>query len=93
MQQAWIVLLVFVYFDCVQAVSKANIMGLGLISKVKYTTMMTYWLIGIPMSCLAMFKFDLALAGLWMGPTIAVALNWGIYNYYVNLADWNEISI
>ena len=39
-----------------------------------------------------MFYYDLALAGLWLGPTLACALNWLMYNHYINSADWDTIS-
>lgn len=31
MDNAWSMLIVFIYFDCMQAVANANIMGLGLV--------------------------------------------------------------
>ena len=92
MRQAWQVFLVFIFFDCTQAVSSANINGLSLVAKVKYVTMINYWIFGIPLSIVAMFYFDLGLAGLWMGPTLACALNWAVYEHYINSADWEKIS-
>ena len=60
--------------------------------KVQYVTMIDYWLFGIPLSLVAMFRWDLALAGLWMGPTLACALNWAVYSNVVASANWQEIS-
>lgn len=34
MNQAWSTLLVFIFFDCTQAVANSNIQGLGLVAKV-----------------------------------------------------------
>lgn len=55
--------------------------------------MINYWVFGIPLSLIAMFYFDLGLAGLWMGPTLACTLNWVIYKGHVDSADFEQISI
>jgi len=88
MKPAWTVILFFVFFDCVQGVSAGNISGLGLMRKVTWVTGFDYWVIGIPMSLIAMFKYDLLLQGLWLGPTAAVYLNMIIYQMVINSADW-----
>lgn len=54
--------------------------------------MIDYWAIGIPVSLITMFKFELGLAGLWMGPTVACALNWAIYYHYTSGVDWEKVS-
>ena len=87
-KKAWFVLPIFVFFDCMQVVSAGNISGLGLLSRVKYVTMFNYWVIGIPISCLMMFKYDLALEGLWYGPTIACLLNYLMYEFVIHSSDW-----
>ena len=92
MEKAWPVLLVFVFVDCMQGVENSNIQGLGLVKKVRYVTMVDYWVVGIPVSLITMFKFDLGLAGLWLGPTIACALNWGIYYHYTSSVDWDKVA-
>ena len=56
MSKAWFVLTLFVFFDCMQGVSAGNISGLGLMDKVKYVTIINYWVLGIPLSYYAMFK-------------------------------------
>lgn len=30
--------------------------------------------------------------GLWCGPSLAVALNYVVYMFYINKADWNKIA-
>ena len=79
MKPAWVVILVFVFFDCVQGVSAGNIAGLGLMKKVTWVTAFDYWVVGIPLSLFAMFRLNLGLQGLWFGPTAAVFLNMFIY--------------
>lgn len=61
MKPAWTVILIFVFFDCVQGVSVGNIGGLGLMKKVTWVTAFDYWVIGIPLSLFAMFKLNLSL--------------------------------
>jgi Na+-driven multidrug efflux pump len=88
MSSAWKVLSVFVFFDCMQAVASGNISALSLMSKVKYVTLFDYWVIGIPLSSICIFYYNLELKGLWYGPTVAVFLNFLFYEYYVRSADW-----
>ena len=75
MKPAWVVIIIFAFFDCVQGVSVGNISGLGLMKKVTWVTAFDYWVVGIPIALIAMFNFNLKLEGLWFGPTIAVFLN------------------
>ena len=89
MRTAWGILIVFIYFDCMQVVEKSNIIGLGLVKKVQWVTFFSYWILGIPLSIFTMFKLGYGLAGLWMGPTLACAVNYLIYYYYVSTADWD----
>ena len=79
MKPAWIVIIIFVFFDCVQGVAVGNISGLGLMKKVTWVTAFDYWIVGIPTSLIAMFVCNLVLFGLWLGPTMAVLLNTCIY--------------
>ena len=92
MSDAWGILIIFIFFDCMQGVSNGLVSGLRLISKVKYVSMCSYWIVGIPLSCVLMFYYDLRLAGLWWGPTAACILNYAAYTYYIQSADWQEIS-
>ena len=75
-----------------QSVTNANIQGLQLVKKVTWVTMFDYWVFGIPISVIAMFSFGWGLGGLWMGPTVACALNYVIYLHYISQADWAKIS-
>lgn len=90
-QPAWYVICVFVYFDCMQSNGSGNINALGKLSEVKFTSTFNYWIIGIPLSCVLMFKFDMKLEGLWYGPTVAVFLNYAFYEYKINTIDWQEV--
>jgi hypothetical protein len=50
--------------------------------------MFSYWVIGIPLSMIAMFCFDLELEGVWYGPTTAVAINYCVYTWILRMQDW-----
>ena len=61
-------------------------------SKAKYVTIVDYWLIGIPISCWALFDANYGLEGLWFGPTLAVILNYVQYSYFTSTTDWDEVA-
>ena len=88
MSDAWWVISIFVFFDCVQGVSNGAISGLGLIKKVKWVTIFDYWVLGIPLSVYCMFKLSLGIQGLWFGPTLAVIMNYVFYQNVIMGADW-----
>ena len=60
--------------------------------RVTWVTAFAYWIVGIPTSCIGMFTLNLALQGLWLGPTLAVFLNTVMYQTVITKADWQEIS-
>lgn len=68
--------------------SSGNVSGLNLVHKVKFMTIFNYWVVGIPISYYTMFECDWALFGLWIGPTMAVTLNFFFYQYFIRTADW-----
>jgi MATE family multidrug resistance protein len=92
MRDAWLVICVFVFFDCMQGVANGGISGLGLIGKVKIVTIISYWVLGIPISIYCMFSLHLGIAGLWVGPTVAVTLNYLVYHKVIISADWQLLS-
>ena len=58
----------------------------------KYVTLVSYWVVGIPLSYVLMFKADMSCEGLWYGPTAACLLNYVFYEYYIRRADWQQIA-
>ena len=88
MINAWGVITIFVFFDCIQGVANGAIIGLGTIARVKWVTVLDYWVIGIPISLYFMFNQDLGIKGLWIGPTVAVVLNFIFYSWEIFQADW-----
>lgn len=80
MINAWGVITIFVFFDCIQGVANGAIMGLGTVARVKWVTVVDYWVIGIPISLYFMFNSEFGIKGLWIGPTVAVVLNFIFYS-------------
>ena len=39
-----------------------------------------------------MFRFDMALEGLWYGPSVACLMNYLFYEYEIKKQDWNVIA-
>jgi Na+-driven multidrug efflux pump len=50
-----------------------------------------YWIVGIPLSCLFVFKYDMSLNGLWIGPTFACAYITACMAYLVLRIDWDSL--
>ena len=68
------------------------IRGLGKQGVASIGTVIGYWVIGIPISLLAVFVFDWSIVGLWLGPTLAIAFNFFFYYGTVIRADWQAIA-
>lgn len=92
MHKAWYVLIIFIFFDTLQGVSAGNIGGLGLIKRVRFVTVFDYWVVGIPLAYVLMFKLHLGIEGLWYGPTAACLLNFIQYELVIQGSDWQQIS-
>mmetsp|Transcript_2011 Transcript_2011/g.3559 ORF Transcript_2011/g.3559 Transcript_2011/m.3559 type:complete len:104 (-) Transcript_2011:135-446(-) len=79
LEQAWYVFVIFVFFDCMQAVASGIISGLGLMNRVKFATIFAYIIVGIPISLSLMFTYGLGVEGLWYGPSLSCIIIYGIY--------------
>lgn len=82
----------YVILDCVQTVGQGIIRGLGKQGKASIGTVIGYWIIGIPLSCLNVFVLKWGMAGLWVGPVIAIAFNFFFYFSLVLKTDWQLIA-
>ena len=81
---------IFTYFDCMQIVCSATISGLGMVKRIRYTTIIGYWIFGIPIAGYLAFNMNMKLEGLWYGPTIACAFAYAFFEYIVRSSDWDE---
>ena len=87
---AWYVLSIFTFFDCMQVVTSYVISGLGMVKTIKYFTVISYWVFGIPIAWFLTFEMGWKLEGLWYGPTIACALNYVFYEFIIRTTDWTK---
>ena len=71
----------------------AMIRALGKQGIASIATVVGYWIIGIPLSILCVFGWDLGIQGLWYGPSAAVTFNYFLYFFIVMKSNWNEIAI
>lgn len=88
MSNAWPMFILFTLFDNIQSIASSVISGMDLVHKVQYLTMISYWVFGIPLSIVAMFKLELDLYGLWFGPVLATAINFTVYEFWIIKSDW-----
>jgi len=91
MRNAWWVVSIFVFFDCMQGVINGVVTGLGIVKQVRFITIFSYWVLGIPLSIYAMWPLELCIEGLWFGPTLAVFVNYFFYEYSLSTADWQDV--
>ena len=88
MNGAWYVFVIFVFFDCMQIVVNGALSALNLTKQVKFTTMISYWVFGLPLSYVLLNHAKMGIEGLWYGPTLAVAINFFVYEIKITKADW-----
>lgn len=91
-ETAFPVMLCYVFIDCVQCVGQGIIRGLGKQGVSSIGTLIGYWAIGIPVALFAVFKLDWGVAGLWMGPSLAIAFNFCFYYAIVVKTDWQKVA-
>ena len=53
-----------------------------------FITGVAYWALGIPLTCLLVFKWTFGMLGIWMGPTVAVCFITIAYQFIVERTDW-----
>ena len=55
-------------------------------------TVSGYWLIGIPLSIVCVFYWDLGIVGLWYGPSAAIIFNFVLYYFIVLKTNWHDVA-
>lgn len=55
-------------------------------------TITGYWILGIPISLLAVFYYGWGIVGLWVGPSVAIVFNSVFYYILIIKADWDSIA-
>ncbi len=52
---------------------------------------MAYWILGIPLTLLLVFYYELGIFGIWVGPTLACAFNTLAYLVMFKRMNWHEL--
>ncbi len=68
------------------------IRGLGKQAIGSTVTITGYWILGIPISLLAVFHYNWGIVGLWVGPSVAILFNSVFYYVIIIKADWEAIA-
>jgi len=92
MKLAWTIFVVFVFFDTTQGVAMSCISASGLQKYGAIITACAYFVIGIPATLVAVFKFDFGIKGIWMGPTLATAFLTVTYMTIFSKIDWLTLT-
>jgi multidrug resistance protein, MATE family len=91
MNQAWLAILIFVFFDGMQYMGGAALRGSGKQGYGALVTTCAYWFIGLPLAFVFAFKCGLELRGLWYGPLLACAFNFFAYNVILICMDFDKV--
>jgi multidrug resistance protein, MATE family len=93
MSIAWVMFNIFVIFDTTQGIASSALRASGQQKFGAVLTFVSYFVIGIPVSSLLMFYYDMGIWGLWLGPTLACAFNTVVYLIIFNRTKWDELII
>jgi Na+-driven multidrug efflux pump len=93
MSSAWLAFNAFVFFDTTQGIASSVLRASGRQKYGAIITGVTYFAIGIPFTCLMVFKVGLETSGIWMGPVLACALNTGAYLFIFSKIDWAVLIV
>jgi MATE family multidrug resistance protein len=88
---AWGMYMLYVLVDAAQVIGASAVRATGNQGKAAFITSVTYWCVGVPLAWVLCFKCHLDLAGLWMGPIVAVALTFVGYNILFFRVDWEKL--
>ncbi|KAI0387856.1 multidrug and toxin extrusion protein [Hypomontagnella monticulosa] len=77
-------------FDGMAAVAHGLLRGIGKQSFGGYANLSIYYLIALPVSFATSFALDWKLTGLWLGPTIGLALVGAVEYWYTYVSDWEQ---
>lgn len=78
-------------FDSLNLVSAGILRGQGLQKIGGIVNLISYYVIGLPVSILLTFKFDLGLKGLWMGAGLALFIIGVVQSYFALSADYEQL--
>jgi len=88
---AWTIFNVFVFVDTTQGIAASAVKASSKQQIGAVITFLAYWAIGIPVTCLMVFRFDQGTYGIWIGPTLACFFNTIAYLVMFKRANWDEL--
>ena len=80
----------YVLMDCLQMVGQGLINGIGKQAVAAILTFFGFWIMGIPVACILVFRFDAGLPGLWVGPVLSLTFCFVAYYVLLVKVDWRE---
>ncbi|KAI9083459.1 hypothetical protein K1719_034401 [Acacia pycnantha] len=86
-------LAISILLDCVQGILSAVARGCGWQHLAVYVNLATFYLIGLPISCLLGFKFKLHAQGLWIGLICGLACQTGTLLILTKKVKWTKLSV
>ena len=86
--KGWPYFILFTIFDALAMVSAAGIRASGKQKLGAIVTFFAYFAVGIPLSIILVFSYNLGIIGVWCGPLLAVFLNAVIYIAIFKQTDW-----
>ena len=91
MERVWPLLAIYAVFDCFQYIASGGIRAAGKQGLAALVTWLSYCLVAVLASWLSAFKFEKGLMGVWIGPTLALALNSLLYVLIWLQLDWESL--
>uniref|UniRef100_A0A0R0GV15 Protein DETOXIFICATION n=1 Tax=Glycine max TaxID=3847 RepID=A0A0R0GV15_SOYBN len=82
-----------ILLDSVQGVLSGVIRGCGWQHLAAYVNLATFYLIGLPISGLLGFKFNLQVKGLWIGLICGLACQTGTLSFLAWRAKWTKLNV
>ncbi|RHN75076.1 putative multi antimicrobial extrusion protein [Medicago truncatula] len=82
-----------ILLDSVQGVLSGVVRGCGWQHLVVYVNLATFYLIGLPISCLLGFKTNLEYKGLWIGLICGLACQTGTLLLLTRYAKWTKLNL
>ncbi|KAK7324565.1 hypothetical protein VNO77_28231 [Canavalia gladiata] len=82
-----------ILLDAVQGVLSGVVRGIGWQHLAACINLATYYLIGLPISCLLGFKYNMHVKGLWIGLICGLACQSGTLFILTWRAKWNKVSV
>jgi MATE family multidrug resistance protein len=91
LDHTWFVFSVFVICESMYTVAFATVKAAGDQKKGALLCFVSYWVIGMPVSWLLVYKAELSISGIWIGLALACALNTAACVYIFSKTNWTEV--